>query len=88
MKSPIDETKLNQLIADIMAVRYLLLSIYAQSDNKNEIMRHFLKSSDEAHTHNTFSGLPESFVLAFDETRRDIVTQMQLVEPISQTKNE
>lgn len=74
-----DETKHNQLMADMMALRYLLLSIYAQSKNKDEIMRHFLKSSEEAHTHNTFSKLPEAFVLAFDETRRDIATQMQIM---------
>lgn len=67
-------------MADMMAFRYLLLSIYAQSDKKNEIMKHFLKTSEEAHTHNTFSELPESFVSAFDETRRDLVTQMSIIK--------
>ena len=73
------ETKVNQLMADMMAFRYLLLSIYAKSDNKNDIMQHFLKASEEAHTHNTFSELPEVFVSAFDEIRRDLVTQMQMI---------
>lgn len=75
------DDRINQLLADMMALRYLALSIYAESGARNEILRNFLKATEEAHTHNTFSGSPDSFVRAFDETRRDLVSAMQTAKP-------
>lgn len=79
------EQKLNRIIesmriiqAENWALKNFVMAIYAQGNDINKTMNHFIRSCEETDTHNTYSTLPEDFVSNFQTVWKEMVSLASL----------
>ena len=69
---------MREIQAENWALKNFVMAMYAQQNDTNKTMMHFINSCDETDTHNTYSTLSEDFVSKFQTIWKEMASLASL----------